>query len=145
MRLAEVLGIQNPERNMQEVLEKALDIALDRHDPQKKLERRRKRGESSPDDETSEPSQKRSSYIPSHVRERVLDRASYCCEYRGPSGIRCAQRTGLEIDHMEPYACGGSHGESNLRVLCKQHNCFQAEREFGKGFIRKKYRMLSKR
>ena len=40
LRLAEVLGIESSEKNMQEVFEKALDLALDRKDTKKKLERR---------------------------------------------------------------------------------------------------------
>ena len=73
---------------MAEILEKALDLALERKDPRKKLERRKKkeasRSESSPDDvrskkerkSESEPAQRRSRYIPSSLRERLLERAS---------------------------------------------------------------------
>ena len=46
-RLAEVLGIENAQKNMADILEKALDIALEKKDPKKKLERRKKR-ENSP-------------------------------------------------------------------------------------------------
>ena len=144
LRLAEVLGIENTERSMQVVIEKALDLALERKDPKKKLERRIKRGksverkESSPAEENTCSSKNRSRYIPDRVRERVLERASYQCEYRGSEGCRCTQRTGLEIDHREPFARGGSNSESNLRVLCKRHNGFQAERDFGAEFIREK-------
>jgi hypothetical protein len=97
MRIAEVLGIENAEKKMQQVLEKALDLALDKKDPKKKLERRVKREktkvrmEYSSAEETSDSSKKRSRYIPDRVRERVLERASYCCEYRGPDGLRCTQ------------------------------------------------------
>ena len=42
-RLAEVLGIAGAERRMPEILERAIDLALEKKDPQKKLERRRKR------------------------------------------------------------------------------------------------------
>ena len=42
-RLAEVVGIQNAQKNMAEIIEKALDIALEKKDPKKKLERRRKK------------------------------------------------------------------------------------------------------
>ena len=42
-RLAEVVGIHNAQKHMADVLEKALDIALEKKDPKKKLERRRKR------------------------------------------------------------------------------------------------------
>ena len=144
VRLAQVLGIENAQNNMQEVLEKALELALDRKDPKKKLERRikrerlRERGKSSPAEENSESSMKRSRYIPDRVRELVLERASYCCEYRGPDGLQCTQRTGLAIDHIKPFARGGSNCKSNLRALCRQHNCFQEERDFGEEFVREK-------
>src|SRR5262245_53530270 len=42
-RVAEVLGIKNPHRNLAEVIERALDLTLEKKDPQKKLERRRGR------------------------------------------------------------------------------------------------------
>ena len=47
-RLAEVLGVENPLKNMAEVFDKAIDISLEKKDPKRKLERRlgkeRKRG-----------------------------------------------------------------------------------------------------
>ena len=42
-RLAEVLGVHNPHRQMATLLEKALDIALEKKDPQQRLERRERR------------------------------------------------------------------------------------------------------
>ncbi len=72
------------------------------------------------------------------MRERVLERASYQCEYTGPGGVRCTARTRLEIDHVDPYAKGGAGSEENLRVLCRAHNLFSAAREFGEYFMRGK-------
>jgi hypothetical protein len=46
-RLAEVLGVENAQKHMADILEKALDIALEKNDPKKKLERRKKRENSS--------------------------------------------------------------------------------------------------
>src|SRR5262249_1378912 len=43
LRAAEVLGIKNPQRNLAEVIERALDLTLEKKDPQQKLERRRER------------------------------------------------------------------------------------------------------
>ena len=125
-RLAEVLGVNNAEKNMREVIEKALDLALDRKDPKKKLEqgsRREKlmeRKKSCPAENNSDPSKNRSRYIPSEVRERVLERASYRCEFRGPKGYRCTQRTGLEIDHKDPFARGGLVHRSSRREQSEQ-------------------------
>ena len=44
-RLAEVLGVDNAQAHMADILEKAIDIALEKKDPKKKLERRRKKAE----------------------------------------------------------------------------------------------------
>ncbi len=44
-RFAEVIGIENAERHMAEIIEMAVDLALDKQDPRRKLERRRKREE----------------------------------------------------------------------------------------------------
>ncbi len=52
--------------------------------------------------------------------------------------VRCTGRTGLEIDHIAPFAKGGGRGEANLRVLCEAHNLFSAAREFGEAFMRGK-------
>ncbi len=75
-RLAEVLGVENAPKHMAEILEKALDIALEKKDPKKKLERRKKREHSSKEKsrlneiaKNDEPAKSR--YIASEVSERV--------------------------------------------------------------------------
>ena len=157
-RLGEVLGFDGPlARSLPEILETAVDLALEKKDPKKKLERRRKREaartktrpaeekasksvsegseiqsaeESTP---CAEPSPSR--YIRSEVRERVFERADYRCEHVGPDGVRCTARARLEIDHIRPYAKKGDHSEANLRVLCRGHNLLAARREFGSEFM----------
>jgi len=149
-RLAEVLGIQGAARRMPEILEKALDIALEKKDPKAKLERRRKReaarSKTRPDEVAQERKREtpgcdervRSRYIPSSVRERLLECAGYQCEYTGPRGVRCTARTRLEVDHIVPHRKGGSRGEENLRVFCRGHNLLAADREFGEDFMQAK-------
>ena len=80
----------------------------------------------------------RSRYIPDEVRERVLDKAGYQCEFIGATGIRCTQKIGLEIDHIVPFGKGGSSDEVNLRCTCKAHNLLYAEEQYGKAFIQSK-------
>jgi hypothetical protein len=144
-RLAEVLGVENPLKNMAEIFERAVDISLEKKDPKKKLERRLQResarnassGKSRPG-EISAQEGATSRHIPSELRERVQARAGYQCEYKAPDGTRCSSRTRLEIDHERPFALYRSHDERHLRLLCRRHNRFQAERVYGAGFIRAK-------
>ena len=136
-RLAEVLGVGNSQQHMAEIMEQALDIALDKKDVKRKRERRLQRVSKSNKSRLDEVLP-RSRYIPSEVRERVQDRAGYQCEFRGRDGTRCRQRTGLQIEHLRDYALGGSHDERNLRLHCGPHNRLTAERRFGAAFIQGK-------
>ena len=107
-RMAEVLGIHRPEKNLATLLERLLEIGLEQKDPERKLARRRRR-EARKAEKVGSPhrpgdgSAVRSRYIPAVIRERVLERAGYRCEYESSIGVRCIQRTGLNIDHVRPY------------------------------------------
>jgi 5-methylcytosine-specific restriction endonuclease McrA len=138
-RLAEVLGVGNPLLHMAEIMEKALDIALDKKDVKRKLARRlerkpRKADNSRPQTRAREVSR----YIPTHTRERVQQRAGYQCEYRASDGTRCRSRTGLEIEHLKPFALYHSHDEQHLRLFCRAHNRLNAEKVYGVAFIQGK-------
>ncbi|GMR24354.1 MAG: hypothetical protein BMS9Abin37_2886 [Acidobacteriota bacterium] len=141
-RLAGVLGVRNAQKHMAEIIEKALDIALEKKDPKKKLERRQARQKQSRPDEIVENAKKdepaKSRYIPSEVVERVHARAGHRCEYTGPDGTRCTSRTGLHIDHMRPFAIFLDHDERWLRLLCAAHNGLEAGRVYGADFIQRK-------
>jgi len=144
-RLAEVLGIENPAKNMAEVLKRALEIALEVKDPQRRLERRLERErqrektavesqsaavESRPDEVVvSEPATSR--HVPVAARDRVLERAGHQCQFTGPDGTRCTARTGLQIEHERPFAMYHSHDERFLSVLCRRHNQLRAEQVYG--------------
>ena len=154
-RLAEVLGIENPAKNMAEILEKALGLALEAKDPERRLERRieRKRrqeevalksqsaeGESRPGEiEPGQPAISR--HVPTAVRDRVFQRAGYQCQFIGPDGTRCAARTGLEIEHEQPFAIHHSHDERFLSVLCASHNGLRAEQAYGASYVQAKIAM----
>ena len=73
-----------------------------------------------------------------NTRRAVLERDNYQCSYCAADGTQCRERVGLEIDHIQPYALGGTHEMENLRVLCKAHNGVYAEQVFGRDFIREK-------
>ena len=62
---------------------------------------------------------RRSRYIPAPVRREVWLRDGGCCSYVDPhSGRRCGSRFLLELDHIVPFALGGSAEPGNLRLKC---------------------------
>jgi hypothetical protein len=158
-RFAEVLGIECPQNHLEEILDQALEIALEKKDPQRKLERRRSReakkespnprpgdaehegkatpsGEEPAKDESGSPAPTR--HIPSEVRERVLERAKYQCEFCGPDSVRCSSRTGLQVEHTRPFAVYHSHDERYLRIYCPAHNLHAARKFYGQDFMQEK-------
>jgi hypothetical protein len=166
-RLAEVLGIVNPHNQIEAILDQAIEIALEKKDPKRKLERRRKREARKQKPARPSEEEKRetksevqdqagartepqratqaetgppevSRYTSSEVRERRFEKAGYQCEFRGPDGSRCTCRTGLEIDHILPFAVFEINDEENLRALCPAHNRFAAEQFYGREFIQRK-------
>ncbi|MFM8315860.1 MAG: HNH endonuclease, partial [Deltaproteobacteria bacterium] len=71
--------------------------------------------------------------VPASTATKVKAESGYQCEYRSPKGIRCSQTAHLEVDHIRPYAMGGSSRDiSNLRTLCKVHNLYFARQYFPK-------------
>jgi hypothetical protein len=74
----------------------------------------------------------RSRYIPKAVAYRVRTRDKHQCTYISSTGRRCSETCGLELDHIEPFAYGGTNEVSNLRLLCSAHNQLFAEKAFGR-------------
>ena len=144
-RLAEVLGVQNPLQHMAEIMDRAMDIALDKKDPKQKRARRLLRKSRGGDRPCPGEVPARSRYIPSHVRELVHERAGYRCEFRGRDATRCRARTGLEIEHLQAFARRGSHDPRNLRLHCGPHNRLTAEQTFGAAFIQQKIDLSRRR
>ena len=69
---------------------------------------------------------RRSRYIPASVRREVWRRDGGCCSYVDPhSGRRCGSRFLLQLDHIVPFALGGSAEPGNLRLHCAAHNRFR--------------------
>jgi hypothetical protein len=74
-----------------------------------------------------------SRYMPMPVRRAVDGRDGGQCAYTSASGRRCAERVQLQFHHgPTPYARGGGRSPDNIQLLCRAHNLFLAEQEFGK-------------
>jgi hypothetical protein len=65
----------------------------------------------------------------------VLERDGLACNWVDAQGVRCGTRAWLEVDHRQPRGKGGSSEPDNLRLLCRAHNQFAAERAYGRAHI----------
>lgn len=79
-------------------------------------------------------------HIPAEVRREVWRRDGGRCTFLGETGRRCPSCIRLEFDHVEPVARGGESTIANLRLRCRAHNQYAAERVFGAGFMDRKRR-----
>ena len=77
-------------------------------------------------------------HIPASVKSAVWERDGGQCTFTSDSGHRCQSRKRLEFDHVEPVARGGAGTVENLRLVCRAHNQYLAERAFGEGFMEEK-------
>jgi hypothetical protein len=77
-------------------------------------------------------------HISAHVRRAVRARDGDQCTYVDERGKRCNERKFLEFDHVETVSRGGEPTVSNIRMRCRAHNQYEAERTFGAEFMRHK-------
>ena len=77
----------------------------------------------------------RSRYLPAAVRRSVHARDGAQCAFRLPDGSRCPERRGLEFHHRDPYGRGGRHDPDNVCLMCRPHNAYVAELDYGKAHM----------
>ncbi len=73
-----------------------------------------------------------SRYIPAAVRRFVCERDGNQCTFVDAAGRRCTQRLGLEFHHRDPFGLGGDHNPRNVVLMCRAHNVYLAEMEYGR-------------
>jgi len=123
-----LLSHRLPTGDLASVLDLALDALVEKLEKRKfaKTDRprpRRRRGTANP------------RHIPAHVKRAVWERDGGRCTFVGDTGHRCDARKFLEYDHVNPVARGGRSTVTNLRLRCRAHNHYEAERAFGAGFM----------
>ncbi len=73
--------------------------------------------------------------IPAHVRRVVRERDGGRCTFTSENGRRCGSRAFLEFDHVRALARGGTSTAEGVRLLCRTHNQYEADRTFGEAFM----------
>jgi len=142
-----LLSHSEPTGDLDAVMDRALDLLIKHLERQKcgavsrgsrrevrKSDTRNDRlpqGESSAGGRT----ERRERYVPARVRRAVWGRDRGQCTFVSANGKRCEARRLLEFDHVEPVARGGTATVERMRLRCRAHNQYEAERVFGAEFM----------
>ncbi len=70
--------------------------------------------------------------ISAPVRRFVWDRDAGQCTFESADGRRCPERHRLQFHHDDPYGLGGDRSANNIRLICRAHNLYMAELDYGK-------------
>jgi hypothetical protein len=127
-RLKALMRSSVPDGDLAAILEAAVSEKLQRLEA-RRFGRTQAPRNGLPKEETPVPS---SRYIPTSVRRAVHERDGGQCRYVNEQGRRCSARDGLEFHHVEAHGRGGDRSPENIRLMCRAHNAYLAEIEYGK-------------
>lgn len=80
---------------------------------------------------TKWPPAEKSRHFSANLKRLAWQKANGQCEFVSPERHRCEARHRLEFDHRKPVALGGESHADNIRLLCREHNLFQAVQNLG--------------
>jgi hypothetical protein len=131
-RLQALMGRRGPGADLAAVIEQAVTEKLER------LEARRfartkaplKRPAATETERSPDPSPS-SRHIPAAIRRSVYERDGDRCCYVDGQGRRCPERDRLEFHHRRPFGLGGGHSVLNVGLVCRAHNAYLAECDYG--------------
>jgi hypothetical protein len=131
-----LLRRQIPDGDLAAVVDRAMTLLL------RELERTRFAATAAPRKSAGEVDPTpRSRHIPDPIRRAVWERDGEQCTFRDRHGRRCPARERIEFHHVIPFAQGGDHGVANVRLACSMHNAYQAELDYGAGFMASRRRV----
>ena len=133
-RAQALLGYELRSDDPKEVIRRSLRLLVRQLEKRKSAVRSGAHGTTQP--RPSRPSESANPrHIPPNVKSAVWKRDRGMCTFVSEKGHRCASRKRLEFDHIDPVARGGQSTVGNLRLRCRAHNQFEADRTFGTGFM----------
>jgi hypothetical protein len=132
-RARDLMRHANADGDLAAVVERALDLLLDKLD-------KHRLGKTTRPRPARESRGAPGSGVSRATRRAVFERDGVRCTFTDADGNRCPATTWLELDHVDPRARGGSDEVHNLRVRCRTHNHLHAEQTFGKEHVERKIR-----
>jgi hypothetical protein len=126
-RLTALMRSSVPDGDLGAIIEHAVTEKLER------LEARRFAKTNAPRKSLSDSDTSPSSrHIPAAVRRIVHERDGGRCRYVDGQGRRCTARGLLEFHHRHPFGHGGDHSPDGISLLCRAHNRYLADIDYGR-------------
>ncbi|MBW1762251.1 MAG: HNH endonuclease, partial [Deltaproteobacteria bacterium] len=126
--LQALLSHQIPDGDPAKILDRALDVLL--------AETKKKKAALTDKPRASRTrSGGKTRKVPARVRREVFKRDEGRCAFVDAEGRRCGSAWQVEFHHRNPYGRGGTHDVENIELRCRGHNQYEAELEFGAGFM----------
>jgi len=129
-RARDALSHSDPGASVEQILEKGLDLILDRSARRRGLVAKPRKAKV-----PSLPPVRGSRYVPAEVRRAVWERDGGKCQFKLASGESCGSTYQVEIDHLTPLARGGGATVEELRCACRSHNDEAARQVFGDAWM----------
>jgi 5-methylcytosine-specific restriction endonuclease McrA len=133
-RLKALMGSRGrpPGCDLAAVIEQAVTEKLERLEARRFARTRARHKGPAETEETQTRRSPSSRHIPAAVGRAVRERDGDRCRYVDEHGRRCQERDRLEFHHRHPFGLGGDHSVSNLRLMCRAHNAYVAECDYGR-------------
>ena len=123
-RVRDLMSHTNPSGDLAVVVERALDLLIDKLERERFAQTTRARKDAKPQHDKRR--------VSNATRREVVERDGLQCSYVSPEGERCPSRQFLQFHHELAWALGGKSDTPNSRIFCANHNKLRAEQDFGK-------------
>jgi 5-methylcytosine-specific restriction endonuclease McrA len=127
-RLQALMGLQV---DLDAVIELAVTEKLERLERSRFGRRNAPRKDPVETQETQTNASPSSRHIPAAIQRAVRERDGDRCRYLDAQGRRCKERHWLQFHHRHPFGLGGEHSVKNIRLMCRAHNAYLAECDYG--------------
>jgi hypothetical protein len=143
-RLLALMGSKVTDGDLVAVIEQAVTEKLERLEAQRFARTKAPRKDLATTEAETGPELRSTRHIPAAVRRAVRERDGDRCRYLDERGRRCPERNRLEYHHRHPFGLGGDHNISNVQLLCRAHNAYLAECDYGREAMARHRRTSSK-
>ena len=134
-RLQALMGAKGLDADLATVIEQAVTEKLERLEASRFARTKAARKGPAEMLETLKTAPPSSRHIPAAVQRAVRERDGDRCRYVDEQGRRCPERNRLQFHHRHPFGLGGEHSVGNIRLMCRAHNAYLAECDYGREAI----------